>query len=295
LIELLVVIAIIGILSGLIVVSMSGVTQKANIAKVQVFSNSLRNSLMANIVGEWKFDGSGLNDGDNATTLYTQDSWGAVNNCTIGGTPKVKKDSNCVSGSCIQFNSTTSDYLSCGTSSILDFGTGNFTISLWIKFPISGSGDWAGILTRGLTTSAPAHTWGLVKRATDTKIVSFIQSTDAGGAFGCNIESGLLSDGWHLITVKRDGLTTQMYIDGTYKTQDASAGDNLTNTRPLFIGKDHSSIYFTGSVDDIRIYNAAMSASQIHEQYFVGLNKLLANGGITNEECKKGIEGIAIK
>jgi prepilin-type N-terminal cleavage/methylation domain-containing protein len=53
LIELLVVIAIIGILSGLIVVSMSGVTQKANIAKAQVFSNSLRNSLMLIIVGEW--------------------------------------------------------------------------------------------------------------------------------------------------------------------------------------------------------------------------------------------------
>jgi prepilin-type N-terminal cleavage/methylation domain-containing protein len=44
LIELLVVIAIIGILSGLIVVSMGGVTQKANIAKAQVFSNSLKNA-----------------------------------------------------------------------------------------------------------------------------------------------------------------------------------------------------------------------------------------------------------
>ena len=39
LIELLVVIAVIGILSGLIVVSMSGVTNKATIAKAQVFSN----------------------------------------------------------------------------------------------------------------------------------------------------------------------------------------------------------------------------------------------------------------
>ena len=45
LIELLVVIAIIGILSGLIVVTMSGVTQKARIAKAQAFSNSLRNAL----------------------------------------------------------------------------------------------------------------------------------------------------------------------------------------------------------------------------------------------------------
>jgi prepilin-type N-terminal cleavage/methylation domain-containing protein len=67
LIELLVVIAIIGILSALIIVGMSSTTQKATIAKAQVFSNSLRNSLMNNLISEWKFNGSGLNDGDNAT------------------------------------------------------------------------------------------------------------------------------------------------------------------------------------------------------------------------------------
>jgi len=56
LIELLVVIAIIGILSGLIIVSMNGITNSATVAKAQVFSNSLRNALMMNLVSEWKFD-----------------------------------------------------------------------------------------------------------------------------------------------------------------------------------------------------------------------------------------------
>ncbi|MFA5431690.1 MAG: LamG-like jellyroll fold domain-containing protein [Candidatus Paceibacterota bacterium] len=290
LIELLVVIAIIGILSGLIVVSMSGVTQKANIAKAQVFSNSLRNSLMANIVGEWKFDGNGLNDGDNATTLYTQDSWGGTSNCTISGTPKVKKDSNCVSGSCLQFNSTTSDYLNCGTSSILDFGTGNFTISLWIKFPISGSGAWAGILTKGMTTSAPAHSWGIARYTTYINRICYLQSTNAGGDFGANIESGSLIDGWHLITVKRDSQTVQMYVNGQYKSEDLSAGDDLaTSGKILFIGKDYGPVYFNGSLDDIRIYNAAMSISQIKEQYFTGLNKLLVNRGINQEEYQQRV------
>ena len=64
LIELLVVIAIIGILSGLIVVSMSGVTEKANIAKSQVFSNSLRNSLMINTVSQYNFNDSNLQEAD---------------------------------------------------------------------------------------------------------------------------------------------------------------------------------------------------------------------------------------
>ena len=56
LIELLVVIAIIGILSGLIIVSVSGAAQKATIAKAQIFSNSLRNSLMMNMVAEFKLE-----------------------------------------------------------------------------------------------------------------------------------------------------------------------------------------------------------------------------------------------
>jgi len=78
LIELLVVIATIGILSGLIVVSMSGVTNKATIAKGQIFSNSLRNSLMANLVSEWKFD-----QVNNPSTDQTPDSWSGGNNGTL--------------------------------------------------------------------------------------------------------------------------------------------------------------------------------------------------------------------
>ena len=58
LIELLVVIAVIGILSGLIVVSMGGITTKANIAKLQVFSNSIKNSLMSDFVAEYRLDGN---------------------------------------------------------------------------------------------------------------------------------------------------------------------------------------------------------------------------------------------
>ena len=62
LIELLVVIAIIGILSGLIITTMSGATESARIAKLKVYSNSVRNTLGANLVSEWKFDNSNAND-----------------------------------------------------------------------------------------------------------------------------------------------------------------------------------------------------------------------------------------
>lgn len=40
-------------------------------------------------------------------------------------------------------------------------------------------------------------------------------------------------------------------------------------------------------MDDVRIYNVAMSTSQIKEQYYSGLNSLLASGNINKEEYKQ--------
>jgi hypothetical protein len=50
------------------------------------------------------------------------------------------------------------------------------------------------------------------------------------------------------------------------------------------IGGGDTERFFTGSIDDVRMYKAAVPTSQIQEQYYAGLNKLLANGGITKEE-----------
>ena len=123
LIELLVVIAVIGILSGLIVVSMSGTSQKATIAKAQIFSNSLRNSLMSDMVSQWKFDEA------SGTTAY--DFWGG-NNATLSGTvlPQITT-AGCVYGNCLYLDGANS-YLSVANVNNLKFSTG--TASIWFKW-----------------------------------------------------------------------------------------------------------------------------------------------------------------
>ena len=76
LIELLVVIVIIGILAGVIIVSTSSSINKANIAKVKVFENSVLNELGANMVSRWKLD-------EIVGTTTTPDVWGS-NTGTLG-------------------------------------------------------------------------------------------------------------------------------------------------------------------------------------------------------------------
>ena len=271
LIELLVVIAIIGILSGLIVVTINGVTQKANIAKAQVFSNSLRNALMLNLVSEWKFDGSGVADGGNATTSYTQDSWG-TNNGTIGGTPLVYSGSSCVYSSCLSFGGS-SDYLNCGNSTSFNI-TDNITVEMWIKPAIDNK--------------------YLIDK---TSAYSFILETNyypTASLMASKIESNVAvpQNQWSQIAFSRDAVNgILVYINGVkvattvvYGSQNPS-GSITVNANNFYVGEYGGGTYrFSGLIDNVRLYSAAIPVSQIKEQYYAGLNSLLINGGITKEE-----------
>jgi len=279
LIELLVVIAIIGILSGLIVVAMGGMTNSANVAKAQVFSNSLRNALMMNMSGEWKFDGAGLNDGDNATTAYTQDLWGG-NNCSIVGSPKVKTGSNCVNGSCLQFNGS-SDYLKCGNNYNLQQIANVITISAWIK--TSNSGET--IIDRyGSADYGPLFTV-----SSGELYFSAYQSSSSKSMTGTSAGLKVNDNSWHNVVVVANCPGTILTFYKDTAKYEITGRENITwgTTGNLYIGyrnKVGSEGYFNGLLDEVRIYNAVIPTSQIKAQYYAGLNRMFSKGSIGEEE-----------
>jgi prepilin-type N-terminal cleavage/methylation domain-containing protein len=281
LIELLVVIAIIGILSGLIVVSMGGVTNKANVAKAQVFSNSLRNSLMLDLVSEYKFDGTGIADGTAADTTYAQDSWGG-NNGTINGTPLVRTSNNCVNNSCLDFNSVgITDYLST-TSAINLSPTTGYTIAFWAN--IQAKTADGNMPIGDLSTQTKSYVWfynnGTTVKVTGTGEVTIVSGT---------VDS--VYNGWNYWTATYSGTTAKLYRNGVVALTNNSAPSLVFGiTR---IGIAYSATYYTkGKIDDVRIFDVAISTSQIKEQYYAGLNKLLTSGQITTEDYQNGLVGI---
>jgi len=65
----------------------------------------------------------------------------------------------------------------------------------------------------------------------------------------------------------------------------------------LYIGRASapgSTRFFSGLIDDVRIYNAAIPISQIKEQYYEGLNNLLVTGGINKEEYIEKIQSLSL-
>jgi len=303
LIELLVVIAIIGILSGLIVVSMGGMTQKATIAKAQVFSNSLRNSLMMSIVAEWKFDGSTAG-GSAANNNDVLDTWGGMNNGTVTvpartHTPTVRVGSNCVSGSCLEFNGV-DDYIDFADNSSLDFGVGNFTISGWFKYPSQAGGTTNYAILYGKNL-APSPYAGIDIFADHDGVSGGVGNVlfrvDANNRVA-SVASNLNSNNWWFGAFIRDGTILKIVVNGIFDNSATVSSIDVSNSDILRLGANSNSSTnqnFTGLMDDIRVYNSAISISQIKERYYLGLSDLFANKQITSEEYLSRIKDVSKK
>lgn len=289
LIELLVVIAIIGILSGLIVVSMSGVTSKATIAKAQVFSNSLRNSLMLSIVSDWKLD--------NASGTSATDTWNGTNNGTLTSfadttagygdthTSGWMSSSNCVSGTCLKFDGA-DDYITFGNNSSLK-DLSSFTIELWYNpFNIV---DRRNIVDK-FTFSASG--WQI--RVESNKYLFLISQPAQANL---TTVSNLNLNNWNYIVCSFDGIgagtsVARIYLNGSLEQNVSNLSPLITNNLNLNIGTAAASSGAYGLIDGIRIYNSAIPISQIKEQYYVGINKLFANGSISKEDYLSRIDSV---
>ncbi|MFA5013094.1 MAG: LamG-like jellyroll fold domain-containing protein [Candidatus Paceibacterota bacterium] len=287
LIELLVVIAIIGILSALIIIGMSSTTQKASVAKAQVFANSLRNSLMADMVSEWKLDGN------------TNDTWAAsfANNGTWWGTTAPNTvatygtASECVSGQCMDFDGV-DDMVDFGSNASLSMGTKDHTVSLWVKFDNATATDIDTLVICGAMTGTGKDGYWIT-RLTDRLYFYFTDGEGANTRIAGYLSAAgtLIANNWYQITVTmdRDGNVTG-YINGTSQISWAISpqpGD-VQNSISFRMGAFTTSLYrLAGKMDEVRIFHAITTISQIEQNYFAGLNKLFANRGVETSEYQQ--------
>jgi hypothetical protein len=76
--------------------------------------------------------------------------------------------------------------------------------------------------------------------------------------------AGLTLNTWAHLTATYDGATLRLYVNGTQVASSAVSGAMATTTGSLRIGGNTVwSEWFKGTIDDVRIYNRALSTSEI--------------------------------
>jgi Concanavalin A-like lectin/glucanases superfamily/Bacterial TSP3 repeat len=144
------------------------------------------------------------------------------------------------------------DYLS--IPPVQDPASGSFSAGIW--FNIAGPPTHNSELLQQADGSGIGRTWLGVYP--DGRLFSFLG--------GSNMDSGAVTvtpGGWHHAALTYDGTTLNLYLDGTLvnsqtKTLEASDGGLL-----IGINKDLNGNFFSGRLDEVLIYNRALSAAEI--------------------------------
>jgi hypothetical protein len=160
----------------------------------------------------------------------------------------------------------------------LDFGTGNWTICAWIKTTQSGTGDQnkGSIIGKG-GDNAGGHRYalGLSEQSDATEGMVTITTDDNVNKRQAT-SNVLVNDGeWHHVVGLRDVNSLRVYVDGLtdpgWENNNLPAGYDLSGTHQhnAYIGaitdnRDSSTYkYLRGSVDDVRIYDYALSPEEV--------------------------------
>jgi prepilin-type N-terminal cleavage/methylation domain-containing protein len=287
LIEILVVIVVIGIISSFIIIGLSSFSDKANISKLQVFSNSIRNSLMLNIMAEWKFDDvSGVQTKDNwsnnltgTLSNFTDTSAGYGDNNSAGW----MSSKNCISGTCLKLD--VGQWVSVA-SAFPGIGNNSFSFEAWGKTDSTGDTNHHAIIY--LSVSGITNWLGRLDfpYSTSSRALMFVRSS-------CyRYSAKYINDNkWHHVigVFDRSKTTPDIYVDG--KLDNGSSSNSECSTVGSIPSGTIWLVYnsFKGSVDEIRIYNEIVPAFQVKQNYFIGLNNLFLTNSINYLEYKNNL------
>jgi hypothetical protein len=144
------------------------------------------------------------------------------------------------------------------------FGTEDFSVALWLK---TSSNTRQFVASTYSGSSADSFTCEINASGKPT-FQLYSAGTDLGGSSSTSIKDGQ----WHHVAwvFNRSG-NAQIYSDGVINgTQwDISGVTSINNNNKLSIGKflGNTQITFIGSMDDLRVYNKALSPSEVRELY----------------------------
>jgi len=211
--------------------------------------------LKSGLVGHWTFDGK------NMTSGVAQDISGQGNNGNLTNISTSTFYTAGKIGQALQFDGV-DDYLTIASTPAP--GT-EMTVSAWVYKKNNGY-----IIYRGSSSCCLSYRL----RFSSSKVLFGIVTT-SGSTPDIEITSNasVPDNTWTLITAtySSSASTLSIYINGVFDQSGTRSGTIITSENTTNIGAvNPAASYFSGNIDDVRIYNRALSASEILQLYNSG-------------------------
>ena len=150
-----------------------------------------------------------------------------------------------------------------------NFGTADFTVDLWVKF-----NNLAGeqvLIEKFVETFDPSKTgWGITKLPSDELRLYGTGTEDIATV---SPPGGLAADAWYHIAATRQGDTFRLYFNGD-EIASAMFSPSVDSAASLIIGHrslpDPRGFFLDGLIDEVEIFNRALSASEIADIFNAG-------------------------
>ena len=257
----------------------------------------LYNDVTKGLVGQWKFDE------DVGTTTY--DTSGNGDDGTLYNTPGRLSSANCILGTCLSFNGTNS-YVSSPFNNVINVTSSDITVSAWAKL------DTMPTVNPRIVSFAQdvSNGYSLVAYGGSGYNSFMWEVKKNGSTYGVGLQNAQYVSGqWYYLvgTFSTSNNSVNLYVNGVAVSGGGGALSLPTTFNTLFIGTKLTDSYFPGSLDDVRIYNRVLSASEIkslyespvYNRYFFVDNvsrdsnlNIVTSGGIIDPSTQKMTAGV---
>jgi len=159
------------------------------------------------------------------------------------------------------------DYMEVPHSSLFNINTNDFSLSVWLKYGPQPAPLYYSVVF--IKVSNPGYPY--------EGSILFVDSPNNSCTFRIDgreslygLTNNLHNDSWRHFVCMKQSNQLKIYIDGSFDSSMTISYTTVDNLAPFIFGAnymDHNSQNYKGVMDDIRIYNRALTPGEITELY----------------------------
>jgi hypothetical protein len=243
---------------------------------------SAQSSLEEGLVGHWTFDGANLDL--TQVTAEVRDSSG--NNRNGNWQEHASTTANGPLGQALSFDGI-DDGVSFADQAAYSPATNDITVGVWARVPTNappvGDGECNGGEGGYFFTKASDGGWEWEFENESNSRLCFRLAREFGPTHALVDDFRTVNDGqWHHYAATVDDLNqVNLYVDGDLASSTTSfSGSMVNDSASLWLGRHgnahvYGNRYFTGDLDDARIYSRTLSAEEVRRLYKLGATSKL--------------------